>query len=146
MGVLGEEIPKVYYRLLDSELIHGKKILVVGGGDSAVESAMLLMDQNEVVLSYRKDRFARIKQKNRQRLQEAEQKGKLRIIYNSNVSQIKMDEVVLRVKAGEEERIETLPNDLVYIFAGGELPTKFLQNAGVEITKRFAYVVKKSGA
>ncbi len=146
LGVEGEDLPKVYYRLLDPEFIHGKEILVVGGGDSAVESAMLLMDQNKVTLSYRKDRFARIKQKNRERLREAEQQGKLHIIYNSNVSQIKMNEVVLRVKAGEEERIETMPNDLVYIFAGGELPTKFLQNAGVEITKRFAYVVKKPGA
>ncbi len=146
LGVPGEDLPKVYYRLLDSELIRDKKIMVVGGGDSAVESAMLLMEQNEVILSYRKDRFARIKQKNRERIRDAEEKKKLTIIYNSNLKEIRSNEVLLQVKKEGTEEIRRIPNDLVYIFAGGELPTRFLQNAGVEITKRFAYVVKKPGA
>ncbi len=144
LGVPGEDLPKVYYRLLDSERIEGKKIVVVGGGDSAVESAMLLMDRNEVILSYRKEKFARIKQKNRERIQAAEQAAKLTIIYNSNLVEIKPDYVLLQVKG--KDTPEKIANDLVYIFAGGELPTKFLRNAGVEITKRFAYIVKKAGA
>ena len=133
----------VFYRLLDPELIQNRKITVVGGGDSAIESAMLLMEDNEVILSYRKDQFARIKVGNRIKIKAAEEAQKLRIIYSSNLKSIHEDHVIMSVKGEDVEYIE---NDLVYIFAGGELPTKFLQNAGVEITKRFGYIVKKHGA
>lgn len=144
LNVEGEDLHKVFYRLLDPELIQNRKILVVGGGDSAIESAMLLMDDNHVTLSYRKDQFARIKVGNRTRIKAAEESQKLNIIYNSNLKSIHEDHVMMSIK-GEEEEIK-IENDLVYIFAGGELPTKFLQNAGVEITKRFGYIVKKHGA
>lgn len=143
LNVPGEDLPKVFYRLLDPELIQSRKITVVGGGDSAIESAMLLMEDNEVILSYRKDQFARIKVGNRIKIKAAEDAQKLRIIYSSNLKSIHEDHVIMSVKGEEVEYIE---NDLVYIFAGGELPTKFLQNAGVEITKRFGYIVKKHGA
>lgn len=143
LNVPGEDLPKVFYRLLDPELIQNRKITVVGGGDSAIESAMLLMEDNEVILSYRKDQFARIKVGNRIKIKAAEDTQKLKIIYSSNLKSIHEDHVIMSVKGEEVEYIE---NDLVYIFAGGELPTKFLQNAGVEITKRFGYIVKKHGA
>jgi len=133
----------VAYRLIEPERISGKKILVVGGGDSAVESAMLLMDQNEVTLSYRKDRFARIKAGNREKIEKAMREEKLKVIFNSNLVRITEDKVELKIKNGEEEEMRILENDLVYIFAGGELPVKFLQNAGIEITKKFGVIVKK---
>ena len=141
LGVQGEGLPKVAYRLLDAEQIEDRDILVVGGGDSAVESAMLLMDKNRVILSYRKDQFARIKAKNQENINQVFTSGSMRIIFNSNLKAIKEKEVVISVEGEEDDQI--IPNDLVYIFAGGELPTKFLQNAGVEITKRFAYIIKK---
>jgi thioredoxin reductase len=143
LGVEGEDLPKVFYRLLEPENMKGHDILVVGGGDSAIESALLLMDQNKVTLSYRKDAFARLKQKNRERIQAAEQKGQIDIIYSSNVSKIEEEKVFLSVD-GEGNRRE-LKNDLVYVFIGGELPTKFLSNAGIEIKKRFGYTMKKHG-
>ncbi|MEO0471747.1 MAG: 4Fe-4S ferredoxin, partial [Bacteroidota bacterium] len=71
----------------------------------------------------------------------AEQDGSLKIIYNSNLISINPETILMKV-AGDVE-VRQIPNDLVYIFIGGELPTKFLQSAGVEITKRFGYVVKK---
>ncbi|MEO0471862.1 MAG: NAD(P)-binding domain-containing protein, partial [Bacteroidota bacterium] len=77
LGIPGEESTKVAYRLLEPERIEGKKIVVVGGGDSAIESALLLKDQNEVILSYRKDKFARLKPKNREKILTAEQEGSL---------------------------------------------------------------------
>ncbi|RMG67604.1 MAG: 4Fe-4S dicluster domain-containing protein [Bacteroidetes bacterium] len=141
LGCPGEESTKVAYRLLEPERIKGERILVVGGGDSAVESAMLLMDQNTVTLSYRKDKFSRLKPKNRRDILAAEEAGKLEIIYNSQVVSIEPERVWLQ-RQGEAEA-QALPNDRVYIFAGGELPTQFLQKAGVEITKRFGYIVKK---
>ena len=141
LGVPGEESQKVAYRLLEPEMIEGKKIIVVGGGDSAVESAMLLMDQNEVILSYRKDKFARLKPKNRDKILEAEESGTLRIMYNSNL--VAIDDKVVVMKTPDKPDGFEIPNDQVYIFAGGELPTKFLENAGIKITKRFGYVMKK---
>ncbi|MBK6410449.1 MAG: NAD(P)-binding domain-containing protein [Flavobacteriales bacterium] len=139
LGVPGEELPNVAYRLLEPENIQGKKVIVVGGGDSAVESAMLLADDNEVILSYRKDQFARIKPKNKTAIEEAITSEKLKVIFNSDLINITEEAVLLKV--GEEAK--ELKNDLVYIFAGGELPTSFLQKAGVEITKRFGHIVKK---
>ncbi len=139
LGVPGEQSEKVAYRLLEPERIEGKKVVVVGGGDSAVEAAMSLADQNEVILSYRKDAFGRIKPKNRERLTYYLGMEKLQVIYNSNLTRIEKDCVHLKI--GEEEK--KLENDLVYIFAGGELPTQFLQKAGVMITKRFGYTMRK---
>jgi len=141
LGVPGEQLEKVAYRLLEPELISGKKVVVVGGGDSAVEAALSLIDENEVVLSYRKDAFSRIKPKNREKLNYAIGKDLLRVAYSSNVLRIEEKTVVLKTT----EKEEVLENDHVYIFAGGELPTQFLQKAGVEITKRFGYTMRKYG-
>jgi thioredoxin reductase/NAD-dependent dihydropyrimidine dehydrogenase PreA subunit len=140
LNVPGEDSQKVAYRLLEPERISGKKILVVGGGDSAVESAILLKDNNEVILSYRKDKFSRIKPQNNQNITQAIEDGSLEVIFNSNVVAIEEQAVLLDVEGKEKPRL--IENDQVYIFAGGELPTKFLKNAGVEITKRFGQVVK----
>lgn len=143
LGVPGEGSPKVAYRLIESERIKDKKVIVVGGGDSAIESAMLLMEQNDVILSYRKDKFSRIKPKNREKINEAIESGKIHAAFNSNLVEIKDDKVMLNYSdTGETIEVD---NDLVYIFAGGELPTAFLQNAGIEITKRFGYIIKKHG-
>ena len=139
LGVPGEESQKVAYRLLEPENIEGKKIIVVGGGDSAIESALLLMDQNEVILSYRKDQFSRLKSKNREKIDNAIQENTLEVLFNSNLVSISDRSVLISTEDKEPYEIE---NDLVYIFAGGELPTAFLQNAGVEIKKRFGHVMK----
>lgn len=140
LGVPGEDSQKVAYRLLEPERISGKKIIVVGGGDSAVETAILLKDDNDVILSYRKDKFARIKPRNKEQVLAAIENGSLKMIYNSNLASIKEDSVMMKV--ADEENPQLIKNDLVYIFAGGELPTKFLAKAGVAITKRFGYILK----
>ena len=135
----GEDLPKVYYRLLDSNTIYDKDILVVGGGDSAIESALLLKDQNRVTLSYRKDKFSRLKPKNRSNILASIEDGSIQCIYNSNVVSITEDQVLIQ----EQKHSKSIPNDLVYIFAGGELPTGFLKSIGIEITKRFGYILKQ---
>ena len=140
LGVPGELSEKVAYRLLEPERISNKKIIVVGGGDSAVEAAMSLAEQNEVTISYRKDAFSRIKPKNRARLNYYTGMNKLEVIYNSNLAIIEKSKVKIKLGDGT---ISELENDLVYIFAGGELPTRFLQNAGVKISKRFGYTMRK---
>jgi len=140
LGVPGEENQKVAYRLLDPENIKNKNIIVIGGGDSAIESAILLKDDNNVILSYRNDKFSRLKPRNKEDILEAEKNGSIKIIFDSNVVSINDTDVLLQLKDGDTKQID---NDLVYIFAGGELPTTFLEKTGVQITKRFGYILKK---
>lgn len=140
LNVPGEDLHKVFYRLLEPELIENKNILVVGGGDSAIESALLLAPQNNVTLSYRKDTFSRLKVKNKQSLDKAIRENTLQIILDSNVDSIEEKQITL--KTGESE-FHILNNDLVYIFAGGELPTDFLKNAGIQITTKFGEAILK---
>ena len=140
LGIPGEDTEKVAYRLLEPELIEGKDILVVGGGDSAVESALLLAPQNRVTLSYRKDAFSRLKPKNRDQILAAMQRGTVDVRFLTNPVRIEKERVLLRHEESGEEI--ALPNDQVYIFAGGELPTQFLEKIGIKITKRFGYTVR----
>jgi len=141
LNVQGEHLEKVAYRLLEPEHIQDKDVLVVGGGDSAIESALLLAEQNRTTLSYRGEAFGRIKPRNQERIQEAMRAGVVNVIYGSNVVSISEREVCLRLSDDQEVH---LPNDQVYIFAGGELPTDFLQKAGITITKRFGHALLKS--
>tara|TARA_R110002033_G_scaffold123363_5_gene165701 strand:+ start:936 stop:2291 length:1356 start_codon:yes stop_codon:yes gene_type:complete len=141
LNVPGEESTKVAYRLLEPERIKNKKILVVGGGDSAIETVLLLKDENEAILSYRNDKFSRLKPKNKEKIEQAINDKSVKVIYNSNLVSIHDDHVMITIN--ENDQPEKLDNDLVYIFAGGELPTGFLQKSGVNITKRFGYVMKR---
>jgi thioredoxin reductase/ferredoxin len=138
LGVEGESSEKVAYKLLEPELLKDKKVLVVGGGDSAIESALLLIDNNEVTLSYRSEKFSRLKPKNSENIENALKNNKIKLIFESNVKQITENDVILQLKSGEKL---ALKNDLVFIFAGGELPTQFLEKTGIQIAKRFNYTI-----
>jgi putative YpdA family bacillithiol system oxidoreductase len=129
LGAKGEDLPKVMYRLIEADHYVHKKILVVGGGDSAVEAAMGLAHQvgNTVTLSYRQAAFSRIKERNAQRIEECIRKGKLKVLFNSTPVEFTKDAVIVEVN-GQKQRI---PNDFVWIFAGGEPPTAFLKKIGV---------------
>ncbi len=141
LGVQGETLEKVAYRLLEPENIINKNIIVVGGGDSAIESALSLSDQNKVVLSYRGEAFSRLKPKNWENLDKAIKEARLEVMLKTNLIKIETEKVYL--STDENQATLILENDLVYIFAGGELPTQFLNKAGIEITKRFGHTVKK---
>ncbi|MFK5856297.1 MAG: NAD(P)-binding domain-containing protein [Bacteroidota bacterium] len=141
LNIPGEEYEKVAYRLLEPEDIEGKDILIIGGGDSAVESAMLLADNNKVTLSYRKDVFQRIKPKNSTKIKEAIQQDRINIRFNTTLKQITKSEIELL--STTDNKNEIINNDLVYIFAGGELPTQFLQKIGLNITKKYGEALLK---
>ncbi len=132
LDVTGEDLPKVMYRLIEAETYTQKHILVVGGGDSAIEAAIGLASQrgNTTTISYRKDDFVRLKEKNEKRIQEFMKSGKIKTIFNSGVVEIKPDTVV--VQEGSKI-IHNLQNDFVFVFAGGEMPTELLKRAGVKL-------------
>jgi putative YpdA family bacillithiol system oxidoreductase len=135
LGIKGEELPKVMYRLIEADHYINKRILVIGGGDSAVEAAMGLANQkgNQVTLSYRKESFGRIKERNAQRLQESLRTGKLQVLFNSNPVEIRASSAILQMNDGTQRE---LPNDFVWIFAGGEPPRAFLEKIGIKLGDR----------
>lgn len=129
LGVKGEDLPKVMYRLIEADHYINKRILVIGGGDSAVEAAMGLANQsgNQVTLSYRSERFSRIKDRNAKRIEECMRSGKLKVLFNSIPVEFKPESVILEVAGAQQE----IPNDFVWIFAGGTPPNAFLKKIGV---------------
>ncbi len=131
LGVDGETEPRVQYFLTDPDPCAGKQVLVVGGGDSAVEGAMSLADVEGtgVTLSYRRDAFSRIKVLNRQRLEEYQSEGRVRVILSSTVTALGEGSVTLKTPEGSE----TLDNDQVFAMLGAEAPTGFFKSAGIEI-------------
>jgi thioredoxin reductase/Pyruvate/2-oxoacid:ferredoxin oxidoreductase delta subunit len=144
LGVKGEELPKVMYRLIEADHYINKRILVVGGGDSAVEAAMGLAQQNgnSVTLSYRKDSFSRIKERNTQRMQECMRTGKVRVVFNSVPVEFKPGSVLIDVQGAVQE----IPNDFAWIFAGGTPPNVFLKKIGIEFGTRDMTLVASAEA
>lgn len=143
LNVSGEESEKVAYRLLEPEEISGKRIVVVGGGDSAIEAALALAENNEVVLSYRGEAFNRIKAGNARKISEALKSGLLPVLFQSNL--LNIDENKVRIKMDETGEILDLENDLVYIFAGGELPIDFLKKVGINFSTKRGETILKNG-
>ncbi|MBF8292038.1 MAG: 4Fe-4S ferredoxin [Steroidobacteraceae bacterium] len=136
LGVTGEDLPKVTYRLIEPEQYAGQRVLVVGGGDSALEAAASIAEvggRGSVILSYRGDAFGRAKTKNRERVAAAEQSGRLRVMLKSQVQSIEPQAVELRAD-GVVGKVE---NDAVIVSAGGILPTDFLRSVGIEIETKY---------
>ena len=134
LGIPGEELPKVMYGLIEADAYVNAKILVVGGGDSAVEAAMGLAYQkgNQVTLSYRQQEFSRLKERNALRIREAMKTRKVRVLFSSQPVEVREKSVLVDVAGTPTE----IPNDWMWVFAGGEPPSAFLQKVGVAMGER----------
>lgn len=135
LGVPGEESAKVMYRLVDAEQFRGQAVLVVGGGDSALEAAIALSEEpgTTVTLCYRSAAFSRVKERNRQHLLRQQQAGRLEVLLNTEVDRIERDSVWLKTAEG----VRQLPNAVVIVCAGGVLPTPLLQKAGIQFSTKY---------
>ena len=135
LGVPGEERTKVAYSLIDAQSYAGRRTLVVGGGDSAIEAALGLAEQpgNEVTLSYRRAAFSRLKARNEKRVEAAIREGRLSALFESQVRSIDDDRVELTVGVNGSTRTLELANDDVFVMAGGEPPFPLLERCGVSL-------------
>jgi thioredoxin reductase len=136
LGVAGEDLPKVMYRLIEPEQYVAQHVLVVGGGDSALEAAASVAEVNDsgsVILSYRGDAFSRAKPRNRERIAAAERRGRLQVMLQSEVERIEPQAVVLKTGDG----VRKVANHSVIVSAGGVLPSDFLRAAGIEVDTKY---------
>lgn len=131
LGVPGEEQTKVVYRLVDPEQYRNQHVLVVGGGDAALEAATSIADEpgTTVTISYRSGSFNRAKEKNRQKIDKARDAGKLNVLMSSNVKEITKDGVSI----DQEGKMHNIKNDGIIVCAGGILPTPFLKKIGINV-------------
>ena len=134
LGVTGEELDKVFYDIVEMEAFSGQRVLVVGGGDSAIESVLGLANQpgTTVTLSYRGSAWDRVKERNREKLARAIAAGKVTPLLGSTVREVRHDVVVVDVDGDPT----ILPNDFVVIRIGGDAPFAFLERLGVRIVEK----------
>ena len=140
LGVPGEDLTNVFYEIIEMEQFAGRRVLVIGGGDSAIESAVGLANQagTEVLLSYRRREFARIKPRNQEKLDRAVAARRIRLLLGTQLREVRPDVVVLEGEGGSM----IVPNDDVVIRIGGDAPHAFLERMGVRIVQKDIAIVR----
>jgi thioredoxin reductase (NADPH) len=135
LGVPGEDQKKVVYQLIDPEQYEGQHVLVVGGGDSALEAATSIAEQpgTTVTLSYRSDAFGRARTKNREKVAAQAQAGRLHVMLKSHLLRIAEN----AVEISHEGKTQTIHNDAIIVCAGGILPTDFLKSIGIDMETKY---------
>jgi thioredoxin reductase (NADPH) len=135
LGVPGEELSKVVYRLQDAQQYRNQKVLVVGGGDSAIEAAVSIAEEpgTTVTLAYRGEAFSRVKPKNRNRVEEAAHDGILDVRMKTEVAHIEDTQLLLK----HDDKLTALDNDAVIVCAGGIMPKKLLDDIGVQFEVKY---------
>jgi len=138
LGVPGEELSKVAYAFTDPEQYRDRTVLVVGGGDSAIEAACSIIEETGacVSLSYRSAAFTRAKAKNRQRLEKLSSTGQLKLLLETQVTAIAPESVTLQGKEGSIE----IANNAVLVCAGGILPDGMLREMGIQVEAKYGKV------
>lgn len=145
LGVPGEELSKVTYNLIDPEEYKNCSVAIVGGGNAGLETAQYLSKphlKNEVHLVVRggpSEAFARANEANQKLVFEQEKQGLVKIHYDASTKSI--DKEFITINEGNKE--VKIPNDFVFIFAGADVPFKFLMSLGIELDKHHGESKKK---
>jgi thioredoxin reductase/polyferredoxin len=146
LHVPGEDREHVYHRLYSPKKYNGENILVVGGGNSAVEAAITLSQQNKVYLSYRGSEFSRIFKDNERQLNEAIAAGKIEPILNSNVSEFGEREATLKINRGGSDEIRKIPYTHAFVLVGADVPRQFLKSLGLKMENEWEGSIMRSAA
>jgi thioredoxin reductase/NAD-dependent dihydropyrimidine dehydrogenase PreA subunit len=136
LGIPNEDLSKVTYNLIDAAQYKAMNLVVVGGGNAGVEAAQMLAAaplQNKVTLLVRSQTFDRCNEDNIKKICELENQRRVTIWFNSSVKEIRPTELVI----DHEGATTQIPNDYLFIFAGAEMPHKFLMSLGISIDKKF---------
>lgn len=140
LNVKGEELPKVYNRLIDPLDAKGEDVLVIGGGDSALETAIAIAHcAKSVSLSYRKFSFSRAKEQNEKQFYELVSNGKINLQLETKVKEIKEHSVVLIDKSAKENEIK---NSMIFTMIGRELPTDFFKRSNIKMEGELSLTAK----
>jgi thioredoxin reductase len=138
------EDPKVKYKLSDPDDYAGKRCMVVGAGNSAIEAAVDLCgfkrqgDQftftrdNEVTLVIRSDFKGDLKLPTKMNIYDCIDAGRVKVFFRAEIKEIREKEVVL-MEVRTKKELARIPNDYVFALIGGEKPTKFLESIGIKI-------------
>ena len=135
LGVKGEQLEKVVYRVIEPEVFAGKRMLVVGGGNAAADCAIALAEDGNcrsVAISYRKTELARLRSAVRKRLDELIASGEIQMLYGTEVASIAPEVVMLQTPTG----VQQIPNDHVVVQIGGTAPSQLLKSAGIELVEK----------
>jgi thioredoxin reductase/polyferredoxin len=146
LGVGGEDHPSVYHRLYSPRKYHDEEILVVGGGNSAVEAALTLSNRNKVVLSYRGAEFARIFKDNRRKIDEAIAAKRVEVIFNSQVKEFRGKDALLMIERGGSREERTVRADHAFVLIGAEVPVRFLTSLGIRLENDWSGVPLRAAA
>ncbi len=141
LGLKNEDLPKVTYNLLDPEQYQNCNVAVIGGGNAGVEAAQYLSKSkygNKVTLLIHGATLDRCNDENREKIEERQRMGKVEICYNSQVTEIHKDRLVVK-KEGQPTQIK---NDFLFVFIGAEVPQAFLSSLGVKFEKKFGEALK----
>jgi thioredoxin reductase len=134
LNVPGEELASVFYDVAEMSDFAGRRVVVVGGGDSAIETALGLARQTgtTVTLSYRGEGFTRLKERNRAKLEAELREGRIKPLLRSRLVEIRGGMATLDVNGS----VQTVPVDDVIVRIGGEPPTALLERAGVRMVAK----------
>lgn len=133
LGVDGEDQEKVYHQLYSPRKYKNENIIVVGGGNSAIEAAITLSEQNKVYLSYRKGEFARIFKDNERLLNEHVAAGNIELILNSQITEFGQTEAAISIDKGGHEESRSIPYNHAFVLIGADIPRQFLKSLGIKL-------------
>ncbi len=141
----GEDLEHVYHRLYSPRKYNGENILVVGGGNSAVEAALTLCEQNKVLLSYRGGEFSRLFKDNKQKIDSAIRDKKVEILFNSSVKAFRHGEAEIEIDEGGSQQQRNVPMDHGFVLIGAEVPVQFLKKLGIRLENDWEGSLLRSG-